>query len=439
MIPNKFNLFCSIEHHQYSHIITNFLLPAFDFLTKKEGDFFKNRLVFIENGNQKALLNKFFAKGYLSPDSRLEKIRIETKKQNVAKLMAKTPVYGLIVPYYSCNLSCNSCKKQENKFLTFEMIDKIFEILNNADFIHPDIRPQILIGGGEPLLNNPQEREIIENIIQKVKSQNLILQLSTNGIELKNYMDILKDYNEKLSIDVRMESTDNISEDFINTIENAVNAKLTIALHVGITRQNLQFLPSVANLIMNKMWLYLKNFSAFVRPIKENMCACPNLNKLDPELTLEFIKMRKEFPQLELFNTHGWHGLDLIDFLIKKKDVPNARFYRCRNEFNFFIFAPDGLIYKCYEAIGNPEYSIGEYFPELNLNQQKLKLWQKDRLPNKCLICPMYPICNGGCMKLRIDYEEPLFNLPDCQTLINIYKECLKFYSNDLVEMFVCK
>ena len=277
------------------------------------------------------------------------------------------------------------------------------------------------------------------NIIQKVKAQNLTLQISTTGVELKSYIDILKDYHEKLSIDINMECSEHISDDFIDTIETAVNSKLSIALHVGITRANIQFLPSLANLIMNKMWLYLKNFTAFLRPIKENMCTCPHLNNLDPELTMEFLKMRKEYPQLELFNTHGWHGLDLVDFIIKKKELPPPRFYRCRPEFNFLTFAPDGLIYKCYNAIGNPEYSIGEYFPEFKLNYEKEKLWQKGKIHNKCLVCPMYPICGGGCLKLMIDYKVPFFNLPDCQTFVNIYKECLKFYAHDLVEMFVGK
>ena len=433
MIPSNFNLFCPISHSKYSNIVLNFLVRNFDFLTSEEIELFRRNLVFIRTEKQKELATKFFKKGYIYPNTNLEKNIFNEVTESALQTRSLLPVYISIVLNYICEPVSDSCYfKDYNQTLSLEQLDKIFQLLENKEIITEKNLPIIALEGGEPLASP----ELMESIMKKVKEKKLLLQISTNGLHLDEYSELFKDYFENVKIDIHIECQEHISEKLIDNIENALNSKLYVALHVGVTKDNLKFLPNLANLITNKMWLYLRNFVGYVTPMHENMHNCQMLNNMDTDLTIQFMKLRKEYPQIEVFFTNGWHGLDLVDYMIIEKALPYARFYRCRPEFNFFSFAPDGLIYKCYEVLGKPEYSIGTYFPELKFDPKKQELWSRTKADSKCTTCSFYPLCGGGCLKLKIEKNEPLFNLPDCGTLFDSYKEAIKFYANDLIEIF---
>ncbi|HEY4695739.1 MAG TPA: SPASM domain-containing protein, partial [Candidatus Hydromicrobium sp.] len=90
------------------------------------------------------------------------------------------------------------------------------------------------------------------------------------------------------------------------------------------------------------------------------------------------------------------HILDII------KGAPNIspKFINCEtNLLELHIFCPDGLIYACPESIGNPEFAIGKFYPDLEYYEDKVNLWKERTILNipKCRECKFSPICGGGC------------------------------------------
>ena len=66
-----------------------------------------------------------------------------------------------------------------------------------------------------------------------------------------------------------------------------------------------------------------------------------------------------------------------------------------------FIVGPDGLVYKCYGAIGDSRYAIGSVNDRIDdiyshsNTVVELELWDDD-----CFSCPIFPLCRGGCQAI---------------------------------------
>lgn len=108
---------------------------------------------------------------------------------------------------------------------------------------------------------------------------------------------------------------------------------------------------------------------------------------------------------------------------------PKRFFDECAIRNNLAIsFDPEGYAYKCWEVIGNKEYSIGRLAENGSLTDFNEKIFNRhfcgaDPIEDaRCSKCAYLPICNGGCPIQRIDN---LFDGADndCCTL---HKGCLK-------------
>lgn len=71
---------------------------------------------------------------------------------------------------------------------------------------------------------------------------------------------------------------------------------------------------------------------------------------------------------------------------------------------NFFIFGPENKVYKCDSYFGENEKSVGELLENglIKFNDNILK-WQKNFENEKCFQCKMLPICQGGCMRIKVE------------------------------------
>ena len=98
---------------------------------------------------------------------------------------------------------------------------------------------------------------------------------------------------------------------------------------------------------------------------------------------------------------------------------------------------PDGSICRCWEVIGEQEYSIGKILSDGSIAMTETNqvfsesLCSIDPFSNKkCKKCPYLPICYGGCPIKIIKSDTPQENrVPICTS----YKDHL----NDWLELYL--
>ncbi len=114
----------------------------------------------------------------------------------------------------NCNLNCSFCSKSNRKIYTmkvdeFEHILK--EIKDYTDFIYLHVK-------GEPLIH-PH----LEQILQISQKYNKNVCITTNGVYLKEKLDILKKFNNIYQINISLHS-ENTKLNYIDDIFSAVDA-----------------------------------------------------------------------------------------------------------------------------------------------------------------------------------------------------------------------
>ena len=112
-----------------------------------------------------------------------------------------------------CNLKCSFCSKSNRKLkemTTIEFEEVLKKINNHVDYIYLHVK-------GEPLVHLK-----LDEILQLTKEYNKKVCITTNGVFLKNKLDILKKYNNIYQINISLHSEKNKKnylEDIFTSIE----------------------------------------------------------------------------------------------------------------------------------------------------------------------------------------------------------------------------
>lgn len=439
MKVNRFNIIQSIGN---KYILSNFLFRNIDIISESDIKLL-NTTPQIHDTPERERLDYFLKQGYIS-EYGTEDLFIKQLCQQFLQNKNQIPWRILIIPSYTCNLNCGSCyfKDKEKNIIDLELIDSMFLLLNNISSNQPI---QIGIYGGEPLINNPEHKMAIEYILSKTQEIDCTVQIFTNGIELNHYIEILCKYKKNIYISVSLigskeihnQNRNNTFDKIIDNIDKALEHDLYINLHLLTNSNTSEYLVDFVNMMIDRLWHIVKSFNLYFRPVQSFECSCPDISDINKDLTGSFLNLKKEFPQLELVSLKEWHGLDIIENIIRKKELPFPVLYRCRSEVNFLAFDPLGNIYNCYNALGNPDYSIGKYFPEYKIFDENFKFWTNKSLiePSKCLNCVFFPLCGGGCRYYNILNKHPLFSNLPCKDIINHYLFCIDKCSNDIIKV----
>ncbi|HEX7413738.1 MAG TPA: GTP 3',8-cyclase MoaA [Bacteroidia bacterium] len=131
------------------------------------------------------------------------------KATNIVDTFGRKHTYLRISLTERCNLRCVYCMPPQGVQLSpsasIMTADEIFSIAQT--FVSMGVT-KIRLSGGEPLL-----RKDFALILEKLGTLNIALGLSTNGILLDKYFDILKKHNVKVNV-----SLDTLQEEKFNTI-----------------------------------------------------------------------------------------------------------------------------------------------------------------------------------------------------------------------------
>ena len=113
-----------------------------------------------------------------------------------------------------CNLKCSFCSKSNRtlKEMTIDEFEEILKKINNyTDYIYLHVK-------GEPLIHSN-----LDKIIEITNKYNKKVCITTNGVFLKNKLDILKKYNNIYQINISLHSEnnkENYLEDIFYSVDN---------------------------------------------------------------------------------------------------------------------------------------------------------------------------------------------------------------------------
>lgn len=335
-----------------------------------------------------------------------------------------------IAPTLNCNFKCTYCY-EINKSWTMTNI-----IMNKlVDFVKINLKNikklNVAWYGGEPLMCK-NTIDILSKKFLKICEENNIEYnafIVTNGslitdeiVNMFNKINIKK-IQITLDGDKVTHNSRRISKNgqdyfdcIINNINKLLQAKLNVTIRINIDKTNINNLDGLFKTLSKK--LISKSVKINFAQVIAHTKACKCISS--------HCYTTQEFSN-KLFQLHKY----IIKYGFEKTNplkYPTPKYNYCSAEIsNAYVIDALGNIYKCWNEIGNTKYSIGNIQSCISyLNNNEHNLWlQNNRIENdKCINCPILPICAGGCPhKPVVENANPI-----CDTYKYNLNQILKYY-----------
>ena len=312
----------------------------------------------------------------------------------------------VIVPTMSCNFKCPYCYEHElsSGCMSEEVQDKLIDFINKQQQKCDSL--SIYWHGGEPLL----AIETMKSLINKIKSSSKLplknQSMVSNGYLFnKDICEFFKNYHidyVQITVD-GLRETHNVNrlhksgvptyDTIINNIDLILNELPDT--HVGVRmniHQGNQNEYHLSYKELSKKWdgKNCSIYPAFVLPQGQKEGKCCTVPCLSPAQKANFyIDLHKKF------------NLG-VDFMPKMQVGSCSAIYE-----NHYVIDPKGLLYKCWADIGIESRAVGDistgitkwdFVAAYSVGSDKFD-------DEKCRKCKIFPICDGGCNRFRVDYQ----------------------------------
>lgn len=452
MITAKNNIIVKIQNSKNSeYVILNPISGSFDLMDESE----YNLLQKMMEGEilDKAFSSSLLERGYAFKNQEDQDAAVNKAYQEFKDEIAESQVQLMLVPTYGCNLACTYCFQHgiegRPTLITKEIVDAFFDY-TRMNFSQGTQKPFITLFGGEPLVNSPAQRSIIQYIVDRCADENYELSAVTNGYDFINYIDILKKVKIK-EIQFTLDGSKDIHDNrratankkgtfdrIVDGIEAAVNNKMPVNLRSVVDTENIKDIVNLAEFLDKKGWLDLppelfktqigRNYELF------DCYAKPQHLMTQIELWGEFASLSKVYPVLAKFHRPDFKG---IRHLVDTGEMYMASFDTCPACKTEWVFDLYGNIYGCTASCGRDEYLLGTFWPKVNLNAEAINTWQKRDVKNisKCRECKYDVICGGGCGVVAANQNSGNILSPDCRPIQELMDIGINHYIDKIKAM----
>jgi len=372
-------------------------------------------------------------KGFIYSDKEEEDREIDVIYSEFNKTLPEanpSRQYQLLLTY-DCNLRCIYCfqkkvrKSTDDSLISKDQLKHIFDVIlskekeNEEEIIErklPTRIPLLSIVGGEPLLDTPQQRELIASVIDFVKENKFHYSITTNGLSLNKYIPLFreKEYfprDVQVTIDGTQEYHDKRRikvgglgsfNSIVSNVDYTLSEGLRISLRINIDEMNIDSINKIADFIIDRGWLKYEVFSAYLAPVTDHSAVNKNYKwiKQDSSLISKIVEMFKERPELEnIFTMKNFRGFQYVKRIALKEGKAVPTIWRCEAVLGQLVFDPLGDLYTCFEGAGNEKAKIGSYSPLLEINEKQDKQWKDLNAINNtyCRSCSSRFVCSSGC------------------------------------------
>lgn len=304
-----------------------------------------------------------------------------------------------IAPTLQCNLACPYCYEQRqtgvmNQEIRNAIIERVKKEAENKNNI------SITWYGGEPLLAKDVIAEMSAEMIKICQSAGVKYYSSiiTNGYlidsSIINMLQESKVYSAQITVDGppaihdarrKLYNGEGTFATIIENIKRIREAGINVHIRVNVDKTNIDKLEELLKILADNN---LQKCSIGLGHVKDytNVCSsvvhtCLN-NKEYAEATLNYQKV-------------------LLKYGFKAENYPYypgvKANYCCADALNAYVVGPDGMLYKCWNDIGNAKRSVGN----IKESQQKYNKLYLDYLMwspfdyEKCRECSYLPLCMG--------------------------------------------
>lgn len=461
MITAKNNIIVRIkDSNPPEYAILNPISGSFDILDEKEYKMFGD----LEKGDtiKKDFEVSLLERGYIFKTRDDQEKAIDQAYKAFNEEIENSQVQLMLVPTYGCNLACTYCYQGRGtdlssqgaslniggrpSLISKETVDAFFEYARD-NFSGKSKKPFITLFGGEPLVNSPAQREIIEYIVDKCIKEDYEFSAVTNGYDFIDYIDILKKVKVKeiqFTLDGSKEvhdtrrATSNKRGTFdriVLGIEAAVNNKMPVNLRSVVDSENIKDIVKLSEFLDGKGWLNLpaelfktqigRNYELF------DCYAKPQHLMTQVELWGEFASLSKQYPVLAKFHRPDFKG---IRHIVDTGEMYMASFDTCPAGKTEWVFDLYGNIYGCTASCGREEYLFGTYWPYVDLNKKAINAWQKRDVKSipKCQDCKYDVVCGGGCGVVAANNSGGDILSPDCRPIQGLFELGVNHYIDEI-------
>lgn len=295
-----------------------------------------------------------------------------------------------------CERGCEFCYRRANRnghFMEFSLYEEIMRQAENAGI------QQIALGGG-----NPNQHPEFGIFLENAREHHIMASYTTNGQGMtEEIYDLTKQYGGAVAV-----SWYYPYDDARKVIEKCGEYGIPVNVHFLLYRD------SVANameLLQSEemQWRYINaivflNYKPIGSRIYEGL-------KSEEEMDF-FLQMAMAFKKCKI-------GFDscMISWLVKHREliVEESLDYCEAGRFSAFI-SEKGLMYPCSFLAGDKNFGISVREKDVteiwknsrgfNIMREWLSCPARQKIPiSKCVGCPDYPLCHGGC---------PVFSINRC-------------------------
>lgn len=374
------------------------------------------KAIFVKEDFSLPEISALYNMGFLVDDAydeikAMENIRCEVIRNSGTKI-----ANIIIAPTLECNAHCFYCF--ENGYRKGRMSQKTADAL--VEFLEEHWNGEklgITWFGGEPLLAS----DVIDYISKKLMEKNIIYgcKITTNGSLFdKNTAERAIDlwHVEKVQITIdavgdkynHIKNYDKQYKDAFSLVMQNIQTAISLGINLKI---RINFDPIKQNEALETMDYLLKRFEnsehlkIYFAPIDADDEIVKNIsnefNEYDEHPYISLIKfgrahhLYRGFPDME-DDISAEHEYDTHGLLKKLKIYPSPIncYAACPNVFSV---APNGDIYKCHRALGRKEYASGNVEMGIEENDAYKFFCNTDLTYDECNVCPILPICQGGC------------------------------------------
>ncbi len=362
--------------------------------------------------------------------------RLVAKRAKERALLQGMPKYmfGLTL---KCNLACGYCwqvqehgeKRQDTELMSDEMVASAFAYIDRDMARRGKKRAFISLFGGEPLIDRPDFRRLVRKVGEESRARGLHVHFTTNGKDLAAFREEISLFRPSIQVTV-----DGVEFDEGKVVLMRDNQRLT-----GVYETLMDIAAAGSGSLFLRFLLHAGAVDSFVALAEDvyasgkldqnfQLAVAPVQNKsdlIDPRIPPKFrvlaalmrgLKGKSYAPKIAYLD---WRSLNVFNDLRGGDDMlPDPMFFHCEANVDLTCFDHNGLLYACYEAIGEPDLAIGKYHPDVEIDEKHLSEY-RDRsafsMP-ECADCSVSPICGGGC-EVRGIKKNGTYMHPYCDSL----------------------
>lgn len=406
-------------------VVLNSLTQALSIISKPYYDIIQEMKAGLVVGDDDGhpLVDELYEQGFMVPDSTSERAFVQLQMTQLRPLMsAQLRQEIVIIPTFSCNLTCSYCFQHAGRHslrpdlpvsdhasrnvMSKEMVDAAF---GAVDAFPNNFAGRVMtIFGGEPLMNTIRAKEVNDYICSKARKLGWGLRIYTNGIELGNHIDLIRAHRPNFQVtfhDICNKGSDfrevAIFRKWVAGIRAASMEKAYVTIRINVSSADVDQMPNVCRRFAQVGLFDLPYINVYFTPVLNKNFSDADFNQQAMHILSRLLELRESNSEMLVADFIGWKVLDYFKAMAGNHDVPVPKFVRCPAMENLLCFDISGQIYPCYELAGFSEYAIGSFYPNIEINANRYKLWQSRTIlhdkAKQCGACPTSTICGGGC------------------------------------------